>query len=190
MIYISILAVTSAVLAAAHTRSAELYRHLLVSHSTNLTGLRTRPLYVLVASAFWLEGFTFFRSAAAVAAVLAPLEQAIGSWPALWVFATGHVGASLLVAGGLAVGQAARLVDDRAADAVDVGASYGLIPCGAVLAATLPPGWRWPLTGGLLAALTLDMVRDPGFTAAGHLVAASLGLLCACYLQRRKQGIG
>ncbi len=185
MIYIAILAVTSAVLAVAYALDPELHRHILVTRSTNLSGLRTRPLYVLMASAFWLESFTFLRSATAVAAVLGPLERAIGSGPALGVFAAGHVGASLIVAGGLAAGRAVQLVDDRVSDTIDVGTSYGMIACGTVLAATLPPGWRWPLTGGLAAGLTLDMAREPDFTAAGHLVAAALGLLCSRHLAHR-----
>ncbi|WP_239334105.1 rhomboid-like protein [Frankia sp. CiP3] len=186
MIYIIVLAATSAALAVAHTLDFELYHRLLVAHSTNLTGLRTRPLYVLLASACWLDGFSFFPSAAAVAAVVAPLERMIGSRPALGVFATGHIGASLLVAGGLAAGRAMRLVDDSVTDAVDVGASYGLIACGAVLAAALPSGRRWPLAGALTAGLALDMAREPDFTAAGHLLSAALGLLCSQYLRRRR----
>ncbi len=79
-----------------------------------------------------------------------------------------------------------RLVDDSVTDAVDVGASYGLIACGAVLAAALPPGRRWPLAGALTAGLALDMAREPDFTAAGHLLSAALGLLCSQYLRRRR----
>ncbi len=190
MIYIAILAFTSAVLAVAYTLDRDLYHRLLVARSTNLTGLRNRPLYVLVASAFWLEGFTFFRSAGLVAAVLTPLEQQIGSRRTLGVFATGHIGASLLVAAGLVIGRAMRLVDSQVCDAVDVGTSYGLVACAAVLAATLPTHRRWLVTGGLLAALALAMAYAPDFTAAGHVVAALLGLVCAQYLRTLGLPIG
>ncbi|SBW19298.1 hypothetical protein FDG2_1192 [Candidatus Protofrankia californiensis] len=182
MTYVSILGFTSAVVAVAHRLDQDAYRRLLLSRSTNLAGLRTHPLYVLVASAFWLESGMFLRSGAAVAAVLAPLERAIGSRPALGVFASGHAGASLLVAGGLVLGQLVGLVDDHVTDAVDVGASYGLIACAAVLAATAQACWRWPLTGGGLAVLVLAALHTPDFTAAGHLVAAGIGLVCARYL--------
>ncbi len=182
MTYISILGFTSAVLAVARLLDQEAYRRLLLSQSTNLAGLRAHPFYVLLASAFWLESGTFPQSGAAVAVVLTPLERAIGSRPALGVFAAGHVGASLLVAGGLILGQLLGLVDDHVTDAVDVGASYGLIACAATLAATLPARQRWLVIGGLLTALVLAAAHTPDFTAAGHLVAAGIGLVCARYL--------
>ncbi|WP_131788865.1 rhomboid-like protein [Candidatus Protofrankia datiscae] len=183
MAYLCVLSVTSAMLAVVHRLDQDAYQRLLRSRSTNLAGLRSRPLYVLVASAFWLERGTFPQTAAAVAALLAPLERVAGPRPALGVFASGHVGASLLVAGGLLLGQRAGLVGGHVTDAVDVGASYGLIACAAVLAATARAHRRWPLVGGLLAPLVLAAVHTPDFTAAGHLIAAGIGLACVRYLR-------
>src|ERR1700709_1741400 len=84
---------------------------LIRSESTNLDNLTDRPLQVLVASAFWTSGSAIpWQLLLRFTLVMAPVERRLGTRRTLPVFATGHVLATLLVAGGLSYGVQHRLV--------------------------------------------------------------------------------
>ncbi|MDR3662499.1 MAG: hypothetical protein P4L86_19320 [Mycobacterium sp.] len=142
--------------------------------STNLHNLASGRLDTLIGSAFvagggmgiWLPGMV---------CLLASGELAWRSGRLVVVFAVGHVGATLIVAAGLAVAIRIGLLPVSLMGADDVGVSYGAAAVLGALTATLPrrmqPAWvGWWLGTALLTASTLD------FTAVGHVVALALGM--------------
>lgn len=142
--------------------------------STNLHNLASGRLDTLIGSAFvtgggmgvWLPGLV---------SLLASGELAWRSGRLVVVFAVGHVGATLIVAAGLAVAVRIGLLPVSLMGADDVGVSYGAAAVLGALTATLPrrmrPAWvGWWLGTALLTASTLD------FTAVGHVVALTLGM--------------
>jgi Rhomboid family len=178
------LAVTTTTLLGVRARGAHL---LAVSASTNLDNLRSHPLDVLFVSAFWLETpWLFWPVAALVLVVLGVAERRLGSWRTLAVFVTGHVGATLVTVGGIAVGVAHGWLPSALTYAVDVGPSYGLAAVAAVLAMRTPSRRRRLAQAGvLLLALAAVAAVEQDFTDAGHLVAALLGLAVAPAVLRR-----
>jgi hypothetical protein len=182
--YLEVIAATSGVLLAARAVDPKIYRRILLAQSTNLDGLSTHPIFVTMSSAFWVEHPYLLPSAAFVAAVGIPLERRIGAASTAGVFTAGHVGATLLVAAGLAVGRAAGLVDTNTAAAIDVGASYGVAAAAFVLFSTLPHRWRRPATAVLLMVLVGTLAHSRDFSAAGHLLAGLIGIGCARLLGR------
>ncbi|GAA3066485.1 hypothetical protein GCM10020000_58320 [Streptomyces olivoverticillatus] len=107
-------------------------------------------------------------------AVLGYAEYAYGAWWAAGAFLYGHVGASLLVYGGL------RALRTNAAtrSAVDVGISYGRNALAGALAATLRGARVRTSSCTVLIALSArPFLRGrTDFTDAGHLVSLGLGL--------------
>ncbi len=147
---------------------------LLRAHSTNVENLRAGRWHTLVSSAFLAERALSPGYTALLMAALGRAETRWGARRTAGVFALGHVGASLLVYGGLwAVGAA-----PGTARAIDVGPSYGL---GAVLAqhavGVRRPAPRRAATAGLLALTVRPLLgRTPGFADVGHLAALAIGL--------------
>lgn len=152
--------------------------HLVLAASTNLANLGQGRWATLLTSAFvagprvpgpgwWL----------ALAGLLASAELLWGSWRAVLTFLAGHVGATLLVAAGLAAGMTAGWLPAAWATAPDVGASYGLLAVLGALAAGAPPAVRRGAVPLLVAAVGVGLLLRPTFTAAGHLVALLIGLL-------------
>ena len=97
--YLTVLLITSSVLASASARSA---RRLLLQHSTNLHQLARDPVRVLISSAFWLTNpWQLPIWIALFAVVMATVERRIGSLRTGVTFGIGHIGATLVTAGGL-----------------------------------------------------------------------------------------
>ena len=93
-------------------------------------------------------------------------------------FAVGHVGATLIVAAGLASALAAGLLSKSIAYAADVGMSYGAVGVLGTFTAAIPPRWRAPWIGWWLAVAAGSAVLSGGsFTNAGHAVALVLGMV-------------
>jgi uncharacterized membrane protein YhaH (DUF805 family) len=174
--YLGLLAVTSSVLALTTDR---FHDRLLSSVSTNLHELGRAPLRVLVASAFWLGDWSeLLPWAALILVVLLPVERRLGWRRTTLVFAAGHVGATLLVAGGLWLGLRYGSVSPAVAKARDVGASYGFLAVAAIAAYLLPARLR-PLYLALICGYVVVNVAASGtFTDYGHLAAVAIGLTC------------
>lgn len=159
---------------------------LLLESSTNLDRLGQDPIRVLVASAFWVGGWSSLALWTVLFAVVAaPVERRLGSRRTIGIFAAGHVGATLAVALGLWLALHLDAVDRSVAHARDVGASYGFFAVAGV-AALLPRG-RLRIVGitPLLAALATAAALDPDFTAFGHLAAVAIGLALYPLVRRR-----
>jgi len=188
-VYLLVLGATTLALATSSDRTV---LHLLLGASTNLRNMTTHPLRVLVASAFWVESTAWFwPMAVLVIAVMGVSEWVLGLRRTLVAFAVGHVGATLLTVGAVGIGVDAGLLPRHLAYALDVGPSYGLAALGGVLVTRLSQPWlRWIGASGLLGGLALALVVDGDFTDAGHLLAASIGLLLGRVLTARRRTPG
>jgi hypothetical protein len=96
-------------------------------------------------------------------------------------FTLGHVGATLIIAVGLATAVLSGWLPASIADASDVGISYGAAAVVGTLTAAFPVRWRlawvcfW-LANALVVAAPVD---GYDFSASGHVVALSLGMMLA-----------
>ncbi len=173
-IYSGIVFVTTWVVADLGTsQSAALLR----SQSTNLTNLRTHAGDVLFASAFWSGQRTILPVIAVLVLVLAPAEVWLGSARMILVFASGHIGATLITAAAIGAGYFSSHGDQGITRAVDVGVSYGTLCVAAVLTQRLPGSWRLiSATTLLLTCALFAFAIGQTFTDFGHFVSVVIGL--------------
>ena len=175
-VYIGVLTVTSCVLATTSARSA---RRLLRQHSTNLHQLARDPVRVLVSSAFWLTSpWELPVWIALFAVVLARVEQRLGPLRMLAIFGIGHVGATLVTAGGLWLALRADVVEHSVVNARDVGVSYGFLAVAAVMTYLLDRRFRVAFAVALTCLTVVVVVASSTFTNFGHLFAALFGFAC------------
>jgi hypothetical protein len=147
--------------------------------STNLYNLQRGHLGTLVGSAFVTDGGQLYIWLPGLVCLLALAEWFWRGRRLVVAFALGHVGATLIVAVWLAVATHVGWLPKSVTLASDVGVSYGAAAVlGALTAAISPrlrPGWIgwWLAVGMLIAASGQD------FTAIGHALALTLGVLLA-----------
>ena len=151
---------------------------LVASASTNFHNMTIDPIRVLVVSAFWVQSIPWiWLMAPLMVVVMVPAERFLGTGRTLFVFAAGHVGATVLTVAAIGVSVDYGLLPHRLAYALDVGPSYGLAALGAVLATRLPRRrMRRAAVGALLLGLATAVILGGDFTDAGHLLAALIGL--------------
>ena len=151
--------------------------HVIQSASTNLHNLGEGRIGTLISSAFvnpvdsvqiWLPG---------VVAVLALGELLWHSRRVLVAFAVGHIGATLLVAAGLAVAVSIGLQSRSIADVADVGMSYGSVAVLGTFTAAIPRRWRAGTGWWLAVAFGSAALSGGDFTAVGHALALILGMI-------------
>lgn len=155
--------------------------------STDVDHLSKHPIFVLVTSALWVDGIVDCLLAVLVLGIVATvLERRIGTRWVVAIFASGHVGATLLTEGAVAVGVHYGLLPVTAASRLDVGVSYGLAAMLGAAAGLLPRpvrtigvagGWAylgWPIASGL------DM------TSWGHVIALGIGVSWWPWLRRHE----
>lgn len=153
-------------------------RHVVVSHmSTNLHNLRHGHLGTLVGSAFVDEGDGVFYWLPGLVCLLALGELFWRGRGLIYAFAVGHVGATLIVAIGLAVALKLGWLPEAVARASDVGVSYGAVCVLGALTASLPARWRPVWLGWWLGIAVAVAIGSAGFTAFGHVLALLLGVL-------------
>ena len=150
--------------------------HVIRNASTNLHNLGEGRIGTLISSAFvnpvdsiqiWLPG---------VVAVLALGELLWHSRRVLVAFAVGHIGATLLVAAGLAAAVSVGLQSRSIADVADVGMSYGSVGVLGTFTEAIPRRWRPAWIGWWLAVACGSAVLSGGdFTSIGHAIALMLG---------------
>jgi hypothetical protein len=180
--YLTLLGVTTGVLVSSDAQEAA---RLLLERSTNLAHLSRDPARVLLASAFWLSSPSQLPVWAALfVLVLARVEHRIGSRRMVGVFAIGHVGATLLVAGGLWIALRAHAVAASVVDAQDVGVSYGFLAVASAATCLLARPLRAPWLGGLFIYAVSDMLAPVSFTDFGHLAAVLIGIACTPSVRR------
>jgi hypothetical protein len=145
--------------------------------STNLDNLAQGQVGTLLGSAFVTsEGQTFL--------LLPGLVSLLGLAELLWrskrlvqAFALGHIGATLIVAVGLAGAIKFGWLPISTARVSDVGLSYGAVAVLGTLTAAIPMRWRPAWISGWLTVALVVVASGTDFTAAGHTVALILGML-------------
>jgi hypothetical protein len=174
--YLFVLLVTTWVL---QTSSGNVARQLLAERSTNLHHLAHDAGRVLFASAFWLSSsLELLTWLVLFSAIVAPVEQWLGTARTALVFFVGHVCATLLVAVGLWLALRADVVESSVTRSTDVGASYGFAAVAAVLAYRLRGRARKLYLAGVVLVVAVGFAIDHGFTSWGHLLALLIGFAC------------
>ncbi|WP_342800036.1 rhomboid-like protein [Nocardia sp. No.11] len=161
-------------------------RQWLGHRSTNLHHLAEDPIRVLIGSAFWTDGGSWFAYAVLFTLFHANAERWLGTLRWLAVAVLAHVGATYLSEGVLLWAIRHDDAPERAMYTLDVGVSYALAGVAAVLAYRLVTPWRWLYVLGVLAVVLPPVFVDRTFTDVGHASAAALGF--ACYPLTRGRG--
>lgn len=172
-IYVLVIGVTTIVLLSSADTISNL---LLATRSSTLQVLFQHPVRGFVQSAFWVATPIEFPLAILYATLLAPVERWLGSLRWIIVAATGHVGATLLVA--VLIWSMVKLgwVGDDATRGVDVGVSYAFGAVAGVLTYLLHGRLRWIYPAVLLGVFAVVLLVAPSFTAVGHILAILIGL--------------
>lgn len=170
--YVVLLLVTTTVLR--HVRAATAAT-LLAASSTDVAHLVQDPVTVLVASAIWLPGRSWWPYAVVFMLVLAPMERRFGAARAISVVLSGHVLATLLTELPLAAAIALHLTASSAAHRMDVGASYGMFAAVGAGIGALPKNRRILAVAAVTTWLLCRAGYPPGMTSAGHLLSLAIG---------------
>ncbi len=159
--------------------------------STNLHNLGEGRIGTLIGSAFVTVDGPIYVWLPGLVAMLALGELVWRSGRLAVAFAVGHVGATLIVAAGLAGALAAGLLSRSIVDVADVGMSYGAVGVLGTITAAIPHRWRKAWIGWWLAVAAGAAVVSGGyFTNAGHGVALVLGMLVATRFGRPERWTG
>jgi hypothetical protein len=151
--------------------------HVVRHMSTNLHNLSHGRLGTLIGSAFvspqgpiwiWLPGLV---------CLLALAELLWRSRQVLVAFALGHIGATLIVAAGLAAALQLGWLPLSIEHASDVGMSYGAAAVLGALTAAIPRRWQPAWTGWWLSLGVMVVFTGADFTDGGHFVALLLGIV-------------
>lgn len=154
--------------------------------STNLYGVATAPLRVLVGSAFLVadNGLGYVAYVIVFALLVARAEQRLGSARIIVVGALAHALASLLI---VAV-EAYALRQDRVGDSIvltiDVGVSYVMAGVCTGYLMFVSSKWRWWYAAALVATLVIPLVVIRDIWSLGHFLAAVIGLAATVVLAR------
>lgn len=151
--------------------------------STNLHNLARGHVGTLIGSAFVTgEGQTYLLLPGLVC-LLALAELLWCSRRVLQAFILGHVGATLVVAGGLAAAIEFGWLPRSLAGVSDVGLSYGAMAVLGTLTAAIPVKWRAAWVAGWLTVAVVVIASGAEFVATGHAIALLLGTLLASRIQ-------
>lgn len=149
------------------------------SASTNLHNLADGRLVTLLDSAFVADAGPIYLWLPGLICLLALAELVWRRGRLLMAFVVGHVGATLLVAVGLAVAIEAGWLPLAISRATDVGMSYGAMAVFGALSAAIPGRWRPVWVGWWLPLALATAVVGGHFTDVGHAIALTLGMLMA-----------
>lgn len=147
--------------------------------STNLHNLSRGHVETLLDSAFVVDTDPLVYWLPGLLCLLGVGELFWRSGRLLVAFAVGHLGASLLVAVGLAVAVHFGSASSAVTRATDVGTSYGAISVLGALSPAIPRRCRPMWIGWWLAVGMAVVAEGADFTNVGHVVALSLGMLVA-----------
>ncbi|NMO00745.1 hypothetical protein HH308_05890 [Gordonia sp. TBRC 11910] len=176
------LAVLLATTSVQHAVSPQFLDAILVHRSTNIDQLTTDPLRVIVMSLWWLDGggdaAYWFPYAISYVIFHAPAERWLGSFRWLAIGFTGHVIATFVSEGALALAIRDGIANGSMRDTQDVGVSYFLATIVAVLTYHIARPWRWAYLAGVLVSYAVPLLVAPTFTALGHFSSVLIGLAC------------
>lgn len=175
----------SAVTAAMVRMDPAMHDALIRHASTNLHNLSRGRFGTLISSAFVVDAGPIYLWLPGLVCLLLVAELMLGGSRTALTFATGHVGATLLVAAGLVAAVKLDWLSASIARASDVGMSYGAMAVVGVLTAALPIRWRAAWIGFWCAAAVVVVTGGGGFTDIGHAVALFLGMVVSTRLRPR-----
>ncbi|MEW5812010.1 MAG: rhomboid-like protein [Actinomycetota bacterium] len=171
-------AVVVSTITAAMVRMDPAMHDALIRHaSTNLHNLSRGRFGTLISSAFVVDAGPIYLWLPGLVCLLLVAELTLGGGRTALTFATGHIGATLLVAAGLVAAVKLNWLSPSISRASDVGMSYGAMAVVGVLTATLPARWRAAWIGFWCAAAVVVVTGGAGFTDIGHAVALVLGMV-------------
>lgn len=147
--------------------------------STNLHNLSRGHVGTLLDSAFVVDAGPLVRWLPGLMCLLGLAELLWRSGRLLVAFAVGHVGATLLVAVGLAAAVQFGWLPGSVTRATDVGMSYGATSVLGALTPAIPRRWRPTWIGWWLAIGAAVVVWGRDFTDVGHAAALTLGMVVA-----------
>ena len=152
--------------------------------STNLHNLGHGRLGTLVGSAFVADAGPVYLWLPGLVCLLALAELLWRGGRLLAVFTVGHIGATLLVAAGLAAALKVGWLPASIRFARDVGMSYGAAAVLGALTAAIPARWRPAWIGWWVSVALGTAALCADFTDVGHATALLLGMLAATRLCR------
>ncbi len=159
-----------------------------ISHaSTNLHNLNHGHLGTLLVSAVVIDAGPIYLWLPGLMCLLAIAELLWRSCRVVVAFAIGHVGATLVVAVGLAAAVKSGWLPTDVARATDVGMSYGASAVLGSLTAAIPRRWRPAWAGWWIAVAVVVVALGRDFTDVGHAVALALGMLVSTRFGRAAQ---
>ncbi|MFF2163162.1 rhomboid-like protein [Streptomyces sp. NPDC058175] len=145
--------------------------------STDVAHLAHTPVFVLVASALWIDGGITSPFAIAFLVVLTALERRIGGRRTAGVFVLGHTVATLATEVPVGLSVMAGHLPESSLHRLDYGISFGVSASIGALAGLLTPRPRWAVLAVVGGMLVEDLVEftDP-MTSWGHLMALAIGV--------------
>ena len=180
-------AIVSAV-AVVMVRMAPATQDAVIRHaSTNLHNLGRGRLGTLVGSAFVVDAGPLYLWLPGLICLLLCAELIWGGRRLIVTFAAGHIGATLLVAAGLAAAVEFGWLSASVTRASDVGMSYGAMAVVGALTAAIPGRWRPAWLGFWFAAAAVVIVDGASFTDVGHVVALLLGIAVSRWFGERRR---
>ena len=174
-IWLAILFVTTQVLKHVDPGIAD---GILEKRSTNIHYLSEQPLRVLVRSALWIDGGSWFLYFVLYNVFHATAERWLGTRRWLAVVVLAHVIATYVSEGVLLWAINHGHAGPQMRYTLDYGVSYALAGVAAVLTYWLPPPWRYLYCAGVLIFYGYPLVHGRTFTDLGHFTAALVGLAC------------
>jgi hypothetical protein len=145
--------------------------------STNLHNLSHGRIGTLLGSAFVVDAGPVYVWLPGLVCLLALAELLWRSGRLIVAFVVGHIGATLLVALGLAAAVELGWLPGSVSRAADVGMSYGAAGVLGALTAAIPRRWRPAWRGWWLAVGVAVVAVGRDFTDVGHAVALVLGMV-------------
>lgn len=158
---------------------------MVAASSTNLHNLSQLHLSVLASSAFIIDEGPVWFTCIGVGCTLAVAELVWGGRRMLATFVFGHLGATAIVAVGLAIGIRIGWLPAVWERASDVGVSYGVFAVLTGLTFSLRSSWRLPWAAVWITLAAQSVLIERSFTSVGHLTAGVLGLAVAWLVLRR-----
>jgi hypothetical protein len=152
--------------------------------STNLHNLGHGRLWTLVASAFVIDAGPMTVWLPGVVCVLGLAEWLWRSRRLVIAFVVGHLGATVLVAAGLAWAVRAGWAPMSVRWASDVGMSYGVLGALGALTAAIPVRYRPVWLGWWLFSAVAMLAVGRTFTDVGHVTALVLGMAVSIWFGR------
>ncbi|MFD3477894.1 rhomboid-like protein [Streptomyces sp. NPDC058695] len=145
--------------------------------STDVAHLAHTPVFVLVASALWIDGGITSPFAVCFLIVLTALERRIGGLRTAGVFVLGHTVATLATEVPVGLSVMAGHLPETSLHRLDYGISFGVAASIGALAGLLTPWLRWTVLAVFGGMLVEDLIAftDP-MANWGHLMALAIGI--------------